>query len=427
MTTAGPPARQRSLPARLLPAPGPGRSLVLCTAVASLGNGLWVTGGAVYFARVVGLSPGQVGLGLSLAGVLALPLAVPAGRLADRFGPRGTTAVFALCKVVMLVAAAFVHSFGAYLAVAALHGISEQSGHVARGALVSGVMGKEGRIRLSAYMRAYFNVGFSLASLAAGVIIAIGSKGLYLALFFGNAATMAVVASLYMRLPRVPGNRSRSKAVRESPAPGRRDRDVPYLVVAQVTGLARIGPTVLSLGVPLWLVEHTHAPRGMAAWLMIVNTLMVVFLQVRVSGNADTVPGAARLQRSTFLVLGLACAACAGTGAMPGWAAAVVLAAATVLFTVGEIQGESARWGLRYELAPAQAQGRYGGVFATGDALALVAGPTLVTEVPDRFGAAGWALLAALFLVGRLLSAPAVDWAVRTREPEAAVPTTVPQ
>ncbi|MCF2125345.1 MFS transporter [Strepomyces sp. STD 3.1] len=413
------------LMSRLLPPPGPGRLLVLCTAVASLGNGLYVTGGAVYFVHVVGLSPAQVGLGMSLAGILALALGVPAGHLADRFGPRGTTAVFALGKAAALAAAAFVHSFPAYLVMAVVHGLAEQSGHVARGALVSGVMGKEGRVRLSAYMRSVFNGGFSLAALAAGLVIAADSTTAYLALFWGNAVAMVLVAGLYMRLPKVAGIPREPRGARPRGAV----RDLPYLAVAQVSGIVRIGPTALAVGLPLWLVAHTDAPRALAAWFMLVNTLMVVFLQVWLARDADTVRGAARLQRLTAVVLVVACAVTAMTGALPTWAAAAVLLCVAVLFTFGEIWGEAARWGLRYELAPAHAQGQYGGVFATGDALALIAGPALVTAVPDRFGGTGWLLIAVLFLGVLAVSGPVVRWAERTRVPdhesEGAVPTAV--
>ncbi|MCX4445142.1 MFS transporter [Streptomyces sp. NPDC087866] len=402
------------LTSRLLPDPGPGRLLVLCTAVASLGNGLYVTGGAVYFVHVVGLSPGQVGIGMSLAGVLALFTGVPAGQLADRFGPRGTTAVFALGKAAALAAAAFVHSFAAYLVMAVVLGLAEQSGHVARGALVTGVMGREGRVRLSAYMRSVFNGGFSLASLAAGLVIALDSETAFLSLFWGNALAMVLVAGLYMRLPEVPGVPREPRGKRPRGAL----RDVPYLAVAQVSGIVRIGPTALAVGLPLWLVVHTDAPRALAAWIMLVNTLMVVALQVRLARDADTVRGAARLQRLTAIVLAAACAVTAFTGAMPTWAAAAVLLAVAVLFTFGEIWGEAARWGLRYELAPANAQGQYLGAFATGDAFALIAGPTLVTLVPDRLGGPGWLVIGVLFVGVLLAGGPVVRWAERTRVPE---------
>ncbi|WP_329241818.1 MFS transporter [Actinoallomurus sp. NBC_01490] len=396
---------------RLLPEPGPGRLLLLCTAVASLGNGLYMTGGAVYFVRKVGLSPGQVGLGLSIAGVLALPIGVPVGYLADRFGPRGTTAVLALGKALMLTLAAFVHSFATYVVVAAILGVAENTGHVARGALVAGVMGRDGRVRLSAYMRSVFNGGFALASLAAGIVIAVDSTGAYRGLFFGNAAAMVIVSALYMRLPRVPGVRPEG---RERSGLGAL-HDVPYVLVAQVAGLARIGPTIVAVGIPVWLVTHTSAPRPLAAWLTLINTLIVVFLQVRAARGADTVPGASRLQRWTFMVIAGACVITGFSHGVPGWSAGLILAAAVVLFTFGEIWGEAARWGLRYELAPGKLQGQYGAAFAIGDAVALIVGPTLVTAVPDRLGLAGWLLLTALFLVALALSRPAVQWAVRTR------------
>ncbi|CAM5278071.1 MFS transporter [Streptomyces spiroverticillatus] len=423
-------ANRTPLLSKLLPEPGPGRLLVLCTAVASLGNGLYMTGGAVYFVRVVNLTPGQVGIGLSAAGVIALLLGVPIGYLADRFGPRGMTAALALCKAAMLISAVFVQSFTTYLVIAALLGAAEQGGHVARGALVSGVMGREGRVKLSAYMRSVFNGGFAIASLAAGLVIAVDSPDLYLSLFWGNAAAMALVATLYMRLPHVP-RQPRQPRPKRSPSAV---RDLPYITVAQVSGLARIGPTALALGLPLWLVTHTEAPRALAAWLMLVNTLMVVFLQVYVARGADTVPGASRLQRWTFLVLAVACIVAGCSAGLPGWAAASVLVIATVFFTFGEIWGEAARWGLRYELAPDNAQGQYGGVFATGDALAVIAGPALVTTLPDRFGLAGWLSLAALFTVSLAVAGPAVRWAARTRIPateesnlQGATPATTPR
>jgi len=415
-TGGGGAAGGRSRLARLLPEPGPGRLLVLCTAVASLGNGLYMTGGAVYFVHEVGLSPGQVGVGMAAAGVAALPLGLPIGSLADRFGPRGTTALLALGKAAALVFAVFVHSFPAFVLMAVLLGASEQTGHVARGALVAGVMGREGRVRLSAYMRSVFNGGFALASLGSGAIIALNSRPGYLALFWGNAAAMVIVSGLYLRLPRVPGHRGR----RPEPAPGTRTayRDVPYLLVAQVSGLARIGPTVLALGVPLWLITHTSAPRAMAAWLTVINTLMVVFLQVRIARGADSVEGARRMQRWTFMVLAAACVTAGFASGIASWAAASVLAAATVLFTLGEIWGESSRWGLRYELAPGGAQGQYGGVFATGDATSVIAGPLLVTTVPDDLGRPGWLLLAAMFALGLAVNGPVIRWAQRTRVSE---------
>ncbi|MBB6475573.1 MFS transporter [Sphaerisporangium rubeum] len=410
---ASPPSSLRDRLSRLLPPAGPGRLLVVCSAVSSVGNGLYLSGSAVYFIREVGLSSSQVGIGLSLIGLASLPINVPLGHLADRFGPREVTVALTLAKVVALGLVTLVANFPAYLLVVGLLGIADSGGQVSRGALISGLMGREGRVKLSAYLRSVFNAGFTLGVLAAGVVIAIDTRPAYLSLMWGNALAMLVAAALYLRLPRVPG--TRGDKARDGDGGWLSLRDWPYLAVAQVAGIARLGPVLAAVGLPVWLVTQTEAPRALAAWLMAINTLMVVFLQVRAARGADTVAGAARLQRWTFLGLAAACVITGLAAGVPAVTATVIMVVAMVVFSLGEIWGEGARWGLRYELAPDHAQGRYGGLFSTGDALAAVAGPTLVTLLPERFGLGGWAVLAVLFAAGLLLSGPVIRWAERTR------------
>ena len=410
---AGPPSPVKRLLTRLLPPPGPGRMLVVCSAVSSIGNGLYLSGSAVYFIREVGLSSGQVGLGLSLVGLVSLPLNVPLGWLADRFGPREVTVALVLCKALALCAVTLVSSFPAYLLAVGLLGVADSGGQVARGALISGLMGREGRVKLSAYLRSVFNAGFTLGVLGAGVVLAIDTHPAYLSLMLGNAAAMILAVILYLRLPRVPGTRE-SAAKREGGG-WLALRDWPYLAVAQVAGLARLGPTVAAVGLPVWLVTQTEAPRALAAWLMAINTVMVVLLQVRAARDADTVAGAARLQRWTFLGLAVACVVTGLAAGVSAVAATAIMVVAMIVFTMGEIWGEGARWGLRYELAPDHAQGQYGGMFSSGDALAAIAGPTLVTLLPEQFGLGGWVMLAAVFAVGLAVGGPVVRWAERTR------------
>ena len=112
-TADGPPSSLKRLITRMLPPPGPGRMLVLCSAVSSIGNGLYLSGSAVYFIREVGLSSAQVGLGLSLVGLISLPLNVPLGWLADRFGPREVTIALVLAKALALCAVTLVSSTAA--------------------------------------------------------------------------------------------------------------------------------------------------------------------------------------------------------------------------------------------------------------------------------------------------------------------------
>jgi Na+/melibiose symporter-like transporter len=71
----------------LLPEPGPRRVYGLATLVNTFGFGLVVTSLVLYFTRVVHLGSLQVGLGLTISGLIGLVAGVPVGALADRHGP----------------------------------------------------------------------------------------------------------------------------------------------------------------------------------------------------------------------------------------------------------------------------------------------------------------------------------------------------
>lgn len=404
--------RRRGL-VRLMPPPGPGRVLVTNSAVASIGNGLYMSGAAIYYVRVLGLTATQVGAAIAIGGVVALAASVPIGHWCDRVGAREAAMLMSLIKGALLIVASFVTGLYPVGAVVVALAIAEGGGGTCRGALVSGVMGRAGRVALSAYLRSVFNAGFTVGVLGAGIALAVDTRLAYQLLFWVNAVAMILVSAGYLRLPRTP----RTTSARG----GARIVDLPYLAVAQVAGLARIGPIALSIGLPLWLVQHTSAPRPLAAWLSVVNTAMVILFQVAASKGADSVRGAARLQILTFAVTAAACVVTALAAGHGPWAAAGILVAAVVLYSLAEIWGESARWGLRYELAPDHAQGAYGGLFSTGDALATVAGPLLVTALPEQWGGWGWGTLAAVFVAGSVASVAAVRWAVGSRSPATAV------
>ena len=80
------------LPARVVGLAGPTpliRRLSVQSVLSAFGDGVFLTGSAVFFTQIVGLSAAQVGLGLSSAGVATFLLAVPLGQLAERFGATG--------------------------------------------------------------------------------------------------------------------------------------------------------------------------------------------------------------------------------------------------------------------------------------------------------------------------------------------------
>lgn len=387
------------------------RIIVAGYLISSVGYGLYLSGSAIYFVQSVGLSAGQVAAGLSAAGVAGLLLAVPLGQLADRTGPRRTTLWLTAAQVLLLCLATQVRTFLPFFAMIVALGIAETGANVSRGALIASVVDKGERVRLSAITRSVFNAGFSAGVLAAGLAIASNTRSAYLTLIVGNAVTTALVFVLYCLLPK----RHSAGNPRSYRGVPRALKDLPFVAAAQVSKIVIVSETLITVGLPLWIVGHTQAPRAIAAWLIIVNTVMVVLLQTIASRPAETIDGAARLQRWAFLALAGSCVLLTFTGGLEAVWAVPSLILVVVLATLGEMWGDSAAWAIRFEFAPHNAQGEYGGVFALGTAIPAAMGPLLATSLPDRFGGIGWIGLIALFAIGYALSAPAVAWVRRTR------------
>src|SRR3954465_236279 len=94
----------RYLPERLLRLAGPTpliRRLSVQSVLSAFGDGVFLTGSAVFFTQIVGLSAPQVGRGLTLAGVGTFGLAVPLGKLSDRYGAKRVWAVASLVEAVL--------------------------------------------------------------------------------------------------------------------------------------------------------------------------------------------------------------------------------------------------------------------------------------------------------------------------------------
>jgi hypothetical protein len=368
--------------------------MVLASFVESLGAGLYMTGSSIYFVRSVGLSASHVGIGLAAATLVGLTAGVPIGKLTDRTSARNVMIALMVLSVPLLATLTQVKSFWEFLPAVAALGVPVMGFETTRGVLMARVAGPSGATKLAMYTRSAFNAGFSLGLLGAGVAISVGTRPAYLYLFAGEAATLILTALILLRIPRDRPTASSDPGERPAAAL----RDLPYMLVAQVSGLTRLGDTILTLGIPLWIVTRTVAPHGLAAWLLIVNTLLVVLLQVRATRRASSATGATQIQRWAFIALALACLALSPTASFGAVAATGLLLASTVLLTFGEIWGEGAWWSLRYDLASPDAQGAYGAAFELGQAAPGVLGPVLITSLALGLGASGWLILAGIFL-----------------------------
>lgn len=396
---------------RLLPDPGPLRALTAVTLVNTVGQGLWVTSSALYLTQVVGLSPAQYGLGLTAASLVCVVASTPMGYLADRRGPRGVQLTAYLLLAVLTAGMLLVASFPAFVVLSAVTALADAAARGARGALIAGALPAERRVRGRAYLRATTNVGISLGAALAGLAIAADSPTAYRLMIVGNVVSFLGAALLGTRLPVVP-------PVAATGGPrlvALRDR--PYLAFVALDGLLAMHFDILNVVLPLWIAARTDAPHWLIAVLLLVNTSMVVLLQVRAARGTEGLDGAARAARTAGLFVAAACLLFAASAGVPGWAAAAVLVVGALVHVIGELRQSAAGWGISFGLAPDGAQGQYQATYSMGAQFGRMLAPALLTWLALSHGVLGWAVMAVLFaLVGAAIPY-AVAWARRSPRP----------
>ncbi|MEV6425745.1 MFS transporter [Streptomyces sp. NPDC051662] len=396
---------------------GPRRTLALATFISMIGNGLFMTGAALFFTRSVGLSVAQVGLAMGVAALVGLVAGVPAGRVADRHGPRETYLVIQCVQAAAMAALVLVHSFWAFVLTISLTQLAASAGAAARGPLTRGFAGPN-PTRYRSYLRATANLAGACGAVMAGVVVQVDTRGAYMALILANALSFLLCAAVVTRLPHLPPVREPEHgSASKVPAAGRWGvlKDLPYMVVTALDSLLSLQGHVLVFALPLWIVGHSQTPPWLIGACGVVNTLMVVVFQVRASrgvvDNASAGRGAAR--SGVAFLLGMA--AIAAAAGMPGWLASVLIVTGVVVHTVGELWHAAASFELSFGLAPAQAQGQYSGLHATGTGLAGSLAPSVLALFCITWGVPGWLALGGVFVLAGLAMPYAVRWAGQSR------------
>ena len=176
-------------------------------------------------------------------------------------------------------------------------------------------------------------------------------------------------------------------------------RDRRYLTASLLNGLFGVHFVIQSVALPLWVVEDTRAPRWWVSVLLVVNTLMVISLQVRASRGSGDVAHAVRVYRRAGLLVAVACVLYGAAHGLDPVAASAVLVLAMVAHSLGEILSSGAAWGIGYGLGREDLMGQYQGAYALGRSLTGIVGPSLVTALAIGLGPAGWLIMGGGFVV----------------------------
>ncbi|MFB0626949.1 MFS transporter [Streptomyces sp. AB3(2024)] len=425
----------------------PARIMLLALLLDRTGSGVWAAASVLYFTFVVGLDAGQLGLLFGAAGVAGIVGSPLAGHLAGRFPVRALLIGCHLLRLATLCALLVVTRFEALLLVVALTNLGDRAAKTLEMLFATRVAG-ERRATYQALSRSSANAGYALGAGLAAIGLAVGSREAYQALILANALSFVAAATLVWRTGEAGGHPQARTARTGGPLEqagqegregaygptGRRKpgpspwRDRGYLRFVLLDMPMNLDDSVLGVGLPLWLVHHTDAPHALVPAFLVINTVLVVVLQLRVSARVEEprqAAGAVRLYGLTMLASCVLLMLSTGGGA---WTASVVLLAVAVLVTLAELMRSVSSWELAVSLAPQEARASYLGVAGMAQSVQKSAGPPLLTGAVMAAGPAGWLVLgtavAGLSVVQRRYSLLRLDAQDARPAPTVPVPAT---
>ncbi|QOV33833.1 MFS transporter [Streptomyces ferrugineus] len=396
MTRTAPTRSPRLRRALGLPATrGHGR-FVTGNLVDSLGNGMLLPLGLLYFTTLRDLPLAAVGAAVTVGQLAALPVVFAAGRFMDRHGPRRLTVV------ANVVSAAGFLSFlladrpwqiaGAYLLV--------QSGvnayYTAQRTLILHAAPATETRSWFAFTGSLRNIG-----IGAGALLAAGA----LALFGTTALTWLVVAAAPLYLlaalcfARVRTTPPPETAGEKPPGEDRTARKGPgsadmrrYLLLVGCNVPFVLSQAMLSVLIAVYATQTLGLPAWSASILLVVNTAMVSTLTSPLT--AHVAPKQARhtlaVGHALLVCAMLAFAAPAVPEAdVPAWPA---LALAIVLFSLAEILYSPAVSELSVTLTPNAARGSRQSLYQLSWASGNIAAPALFTGLLDAHALLPWAV-----------------------------------
>jgi len=370
------------------------RRIAASQLIGSTVDGIALSTAVLYFSIHVGIPATTIGLVLALGAGLALLFSAPIGMVADVIGLRTAGIALSGLASLALVLYALAQGLPLYVAGACCFLVAQSALNAIRQALVAAATAPAERIRARAVVYTLMNAGLGLGTVIGTVVLVIDAQWLSVTVFYVGAVLAIVAGIMFVTLPRP----SREPSVAGARRPGvvaLRDRR--FMIATALSAILGLNMPVLTVLLPLWITTRTGAPEWVAAASFGLNTLLVLLFQTRVSARLRDDGMAARFAVIAAVAFPLACVLVGVAALSTAAVSAVIVLAAIVALTTGEILGGLATWHLAFRDTPANLQGQYQGTFAMASSLARILGPLLALPLVLALGLGGWALLGAVF------------------------------
>jgi len=243
----------------------------------AIGTGMFIPFSLLFFLATTPLPLTRIGLGLSIAALVRIPVTIAAGPLADRFGPRTAIVGSQLLQAAGFGGYLFVHGFWWLVGAAVLVQTGNSVFWVAYAPLIFAVAADGEREHWFALGTALRTAGWAAGGVIAGATVAVGGRDGYLGVAAANGASFLLAAFLTARLR--PGTAAPRQGTRQGAGSlGNwqallRDRAFLGFVAVNVgiTFLALAVPTAL----PVFLVDLLRLPKWSPGAALALNAMLV--------------------------------------------------------------------------------------------------------------------------------------------------------
>jgi MFS family permease len=328
---------------------------------------------ALHFTRNLGFSAGQAGMALAAYGVVSLLTSPFAGRLSDRVGSQRILTVSLFLGGIGFWALPLLHTLPQVLAgMVVLSAVSEAM-RPATLALVSDLAPVPLRRQAFALNRLAINLGMSVGPALGGFLAAHSFQ----MLFWVDGAT-SIAASLVLLVFPLRVGSVESHAAAPPSLGAIADRRLRYVILCLL-------PVILVFfqhegPLPVWMVEDLGLATQTFGLLFTINTLLIVFLEVRLNGlTAHWSPGRALSVGSALCTVGF--------GALAVLTSTWGIVATVVVWTFGEMILFPATAAYVSELAPPARRGEYMGFYSMTFGIGFTLGPWAGLNVLEAAGA----------------------------------------
>jgi MFS family permease len=378
--------------------PTPFWVLMTGTFIDRLGTNLIMPFLAIYVVQRFDARITQVGLIYTIFAVSSGVGNFLAGALADRFGRRFTLILGLVCAATARIALGLANNFSELYIAAAFAGLFGAIGWPAQLAMTADLLGRQKRANGFGIQRVVINSTFALGPLAGGFI---GPRIGYLPLFVLDALTSFFVALMvFSKLPETQPTKEdniRDENFAQTLAGYRRVlQDGTFVAFILISILTVTAYMQMSTTLSVFLIKFQHMSESFFGALVMLNALMVVFLQFSISRWASKRPLLLIMMGGTaFYLVGF------GSYGLPPSMALFIFA--MILITLGEMLVIPTSQAMTALLAPPDMRGRYVATERLNWIVAQSLGPLAAAAIMDRFDPrwvwAGCSIICAISIV----------------------------